>query len=62
MLIQLPGTSLEIPFGLTLFVLFGVGGVLEPDDSPAAVLLGGGNVQVAVAVQVDEEGVVHFLA
>jgi hypothetical protein len=36
--------------------------ILKPDDAPPAVLFGGCNVHVAVAIQVNEVGVIHLLA
>lgn len=36
--------------------------ILKPDDTPAAVLFGRGNVHVTIAVQINKEGVVHLLA
>jgi len=36
--------------------------ILKPDDAPAAVLFGGSNVEVAVTIEVNEEGVIHLFA
>lgn len=36
--------------------------VFKPDDTPATILFGRSNVLVAVAIQVNQEGVVHLLA